>query len=247
MRVTVKPKDDAALAQVINTQGYRLVDGAEFRLDATAGHAFEAFSRAWDDLPLDAYLPGGATYRRRRHAKFRMQGGRMTRVHDAGYVQSAEANPLIGGAVRHLAPFGDAHATDPFFVALVRHNAAVFDACAGRAAPPGWEVDAHLVRVTARPGSPGRPSPEGRHRDGFDFIALHHIRRVNVTGGVTTVHATQPDAPPLAERLFTAPLDSLYARDARILHDVSPVGQGPQPGPGHRDMLLMSFTARSDP
>ncbi|MGW4163409.1 2OG-Fe dioxygenase family protein [Streptomyces sp. NPDC004788] len=69
----------------------------------------------------------------------------------------------------------------------------VFDACAGPSVPPSWEVDAHLVRVTARPGSPGLPSPEGRHLDGFD---------------------------------------------------VSPLGQGPRQGPGHRDMLMMSFAAR---
>ncbi|MFJ9825141.1 2OG-Fe dioxygenase family protein [Streptomyces sp. NPDC101160] len=247
MRLGVTVADDVNLVGAITARGYRLVEGAEFRLDEAAERAFAAFRAAWENLPLDAYLPGGATYRRRRHAKFLLMEGRLSRIHGTGYHQTAEANPLIGGMVRELAPFRDAEASDPFFLALLHHNASVFDTCAGPTAPPAWEVDAHLVRVTARPGSPGLPSPEGRHRDGFDYIALHHIARHNVTGGRTTVYGADPaspTSPPLTERTFTAPLDSLYAEDARVLHDVSPLGQGPRQGPGHRDMLLMSFTAR---
>ncbi|MFJ3900855.1 2OG-Fe dioxygenase family protein [Streptomyces sp. NPDC090025] len=225
--------------------GYRLVEGGEFVLDGAAARAFAEFRGAWDDLALDAYLPGGASYRWRRHAKFLVTAAAgPSRLHGTGYRQTAEANPLLGGRVRELAPFRDAQATNPFFVALVRHDAALFDACAGPSAPSAWEVDAHLVRVTARPGTPGRPSPEGRHRDGFDYIALHHVARHNVTGGHTSLHT--PSGELLAERTFTAPLDTLYAEDARILHDVTPLAPGPEPGPGHRDMLLMSFTRTTE-
>ncbi|MFG1885714.1 2OG-Fe dioxygenase family protein [Micromonospora sp. NPDC049102] len=35
-------------------------------------------------------------------------------------------------------------------------------------------------------GGTASPSPEGVHRDGFDFIALHHIGRQGVTGGTTS-------------------------------------------------------------
>ncbi|WP_353962714.1 2OG-Fe dioxygenase family protein [Streptomyces sp. NBC_00572] len=36
---------------------------------------------------------------------------------------------------------------------------------------PDRSVDAHLIRVTARAGAHGNPSPAGRHRDGFDCMA----------------------------------------------------------------------------
>ncbi|MFD9572819.1 2OG-Fe dioxygenase family protein [Streptomyces sp. NPDC059982] len=144
--------------------------------------------------------------------------------------------------VRDFAPFRAREAGNPFFRVLVHHNAATFDRCAGQA-PPSWEVDAHLIRVTARAGARGEPSPEGRHRDGFDYIALHHVGRANVTGGRTTLY-TAEDGPPLATTTFSLPLDSLYAQDARILHDVTPVSVAVPAAHGHRDMLLMSFKAR---
>ncbi|MFG2621191.1 2OG-Fe dioxygenase family protein [Streptomyces sp. NPDC048507] len=222
-------------------QGYRLVRGTDFRLGPDCALAFEEFRAAWEDLPPDGYLPAGGTYRHRRHAKFLLAPTGLVRLRGAGYHQSAEANPLIGGKVRDFAPFREREARNPFFRALVHHNAATFDRCAGQA-PPSWEVDAHLIRVTARAGARGQPSPEGRHRDGFDYIALHHVGRANVTGGRTTLYAAE-DGPPLAATTFTRPLDSLYAQDARILHDVSPVSVAGPAARGHRDMLLMSFRA----
>lgn len=223
-------------------QGYRLVRGADFRLGEDCARAFQEFRTAWEDLPPDRYLPAGGTYRRRRHAKFLLSPAGLVHVRGAGYHQSAEANPLIGGRVREFAPFRDHEAGNPFFRALVRHNAGTFDRCAGQA-PPSWEVDTHLIRVSARAGTRGRPSPEGRHRDGFDYIALHHIGRENVTGGRTILYAGA-DGPPIAAATFRSPLDSLYAEDARVLHDVTPVAVATPTGSGHRDMLLMSFTAR---
>ncbi|MER5954967.1 2OG-Fe dioxygenase family protein [Streptomyces sp. NPDC001893] len=225
-------------------RGYRLVRGADFRLDPDCARAFEEFRAAWEDLPADSYLPAGGAYRRRRHSKFLLSPRGLVRLLGAGYHQSAEANPLIGGKVREFAPFREHEADNRFFRALVHHNAATFDQCA-RQAPPFWEVDAHLIRVTATADTQGRPSPEGRHRDGFDYITLHHVGRENVTGGRTTLYAGA-DGPPIAATTFCSPLDSLYADDARILHDVTPVSVAAPAAYGHRDMLLMSFKARED-
>ncbi|RKT02181.1 hypothetical protein BX286_0047 [Streptomyces sp. 3211.6] len=227
-------------------KGYQFVRGAGFRLDPDCARAFRLFRAAWDDLPPDGYLPDHGTYRRRRHAKFLYSrtGLVLVRVPGAGYHQSAEANPLIGGRIRRFAPFRDHEADNPFFQALTHHNALVFDRCAGQA-PPFWEVDAHLIRVTAIAGARGKPSPEGRHRDGFDYVALHHIGRANVKGGRTVLYTT-PEGPPIATTTFRSPLDSLYAEDARILHDVTPVSMAGPATSGHRDMLLMSFKAREE-
>lgn len=232
------------LVGAITDRGYSAVPGSDFRLAGDCEVAFREFRGAWEELGPDRYLPSGATYRSRRHAKFRLsaQAG-LVRVRGAGYRQGAGANPLVGTMVREFAPFREHEARNAFFTALVHHNAIIFDRCAGQA-PPSWEVDAHLIRVTARPGESGRPSPEGPHRDGFDFIALHHMGRHNVSGGRTTVYAS-PQGPPLTALTFRAPLDSLYAQDARILHDVSPVTPRKPDAPGHRDMLLMSFKAES--
>jgi hypothetical protein len=232
----------ADVVSAIAADGFLLVDGADFELDEACGLALEEFSRAWLELPVDRYLPDGASYRRRRHARFLLntEDGTLRRVPAAGYVQSAEANPLIGGKVRRFDPFSDEQADNAFLHSIIRRNAEIFGACAATV-PTTWEIDAHLIRVTAGTGTVGHPSPEGRHRDGFDYIALHHIGRENVTGGCTEIY--DHGGVLLARRVLTGRLDSVYADDARILHDVTAVGLGPDGSTGRRDMLLMSFTA----
>lgn len=233
----------ADVVGAIAADGFLLVEGADFRMDAACAIALEEFARAWLDLPPDRYLPDGASYRRRRHARFLLDtgGDRLRRVPGAGYFQTAAVNPLVGGIVRRFDPFADEQADNLFLHSIIRCNAEVFGACS-RTVPAAWEIDAHQIRVTAGVGTVGRPSPEGRHRDGFDFIALHHVARENVTGGRTEIFDN--DGVLLTRRVLRNRLDSVYADDARVLHDVTPVALGPDGPVGHRDMLLMSFTAR---
>ncbi|MBF9133361.1 2OG-Fe dioxygenase family protein [Plantactinospora sp. S1510] len=233
----------ADVVGAIAADGFLLVDGDDFRMDAACATALEEFTRTWRDLPPDRYLPDGASYRRRRHARFLLDtdGGRLRRVPGAGYFQTATVNPLVGGIVRRFDPFSDEQADNLFMHSIIRCNAELFAACS-RTVPTTWEIDAHQIRVTAGAGTVGRPSPEGRHRDGFDFIALHHVARRNVTGGRTEIFDN--DGVLLARRVLCDRLDSVYADDARVLHDVTPVALGPDGPDGHRDMLLMSFTAR---
>ncbi|WP_170140882.1 2OG-Fe dioxygenase family protein [Allonocardiopsis opalescens] len=233
------------VARGIAAYGFLLVDGPAFRPDQACMLALDAFSQTWRDLPPDDYLPGNASYRLRRHARFILNpdSGRLQWVQDAGYFQHPTVNPLTGGIVRRFAPLLDGQARNPFLQALILRNASIFSACT-HAMPAAWEIDVHLIRITARPGVPGRPSPEGKHRDGFDYIALHHIGRENVTGGCTKIYDIEGAL--LKFRTFTGRLDSLYADDSRILHDVTPVVLGPDGPTGHRDMLLMSFTGLSN-
>ncbi|MEU5216846.1 2OG-Fe dioxygenase family protein [Streptomyces sp. NPDC020807] len=225
----------------LRAEGFRFVAGADFLLEATCAQAMDALRDGWGDLPVDPYLPRGATYRRRRHARFLMDHDGGVR-HDAapGYFQSLDVNRLAGGVVRYFASLDGEQVRNHFLRGLMRSNAMLFATCSG--APPAyWTVNVHLVRTTASPGFVGLPSPEGLHRDGFDFIAVHHMSRRNVTGGRTEIRST--DGTLLAHRTFTHPLDSLYADDARVLHDVTPLVWDGHGGGGFRDMLLMSYEA----
>lgn len=234
----------ADVVGAVAADGFLLVDGVDFRMDVACARALEEFARAWLDLPPDRYLPDGASYRRRRHARFLLDTGCgvLRRVPDAGYFQTVQANPLVGGIIRRFDPFSDEQAGNLFLHSIIRCNAEMFGACS-RPVPTVWEIDAHQIRITAGAGTVGQPSPEGRHRDGFDYIALHHIGRENVTGGCTEIFDN--DGALLARRVLTGRLDSVYADDARILHDVTAVALGPDGPTGHRDMLLMSFTAQN--
>jgi hypothetical protein len=95
--------------------------------------------------------------------------------------------------------------------------------------------------VVATADEPGKPTPEGIHCDGFDFVTFHVVDRVNVTGGENIVYAK--DETPLLRRTLLDPWDSILADDSRVLHYTTEVR--PCDGEvGHRDMLLMSYHCR---
>lgn len=121
-------------------------------------------------------------------------------------------------------------------MSLLHHNVRLFEQVS-QLGPSDWNIEVHFVRVTGDPDEAGLPSPEGPHRDGFDYIALHHMKRDNVCGGVTTIYGREGEF--LEEFEMRHTLDTLYAQDDRILHDVSPV-HGAR-GRGYRDVLLTSY------
>ena len=103
---------------------------------------------------------------------------------------------------------------------------------------PRWFVEAHQFRIDTADGL-GRPTPEGAHRDGVDFVAVMLIARAGIKGGETRVfEANGPDG-----QRFTldAPWSLLLLDDARMIHEstpIQPVGEY-----GHRDTLVLTYRA----
>lgn len=145
-------------------------------------------------------------------------------------------NKFTGGIERVFAPIRSQDADNPFLISLLHHNVRLFEQVS-QLSPDNWNIDVHFVRVTGDLDEAGLPSPEGPHRDGFDYIALHHIKRNNILGGVTTIY--DPEGGFLEEFEMRHPLDTLYAQDNRILHHVSPIHGAC--GQGYRDVLLTSY------
>ena len=56
-----------------------------------------------------------------------------------------------------------------------------------------WYVEAHQFRIDTTDGI-GRPTPEGAHRDGVDFVAVLLANRVGVKGGETRVFEAEGPA-----------------------------------------------------
>ncbi|MGR4884263.1 2OG-Fe dioxygenase family protein [Streptomyces sp. LARHCF249] len=233
------------IGEGIRKQGWVFAPGTGFDTGPGA-QEFRQLSRAYEDLRPDEYLADGGAYRFRRHVRYthRAASQGVLRAHPPGpYHQSAEVNPFAGGSPRLFAPVTGAVRVNPFLHRLLLHGVGVFSELDG--AEPGrtldWEVDVHLVRIRASAREQGLPSPEGVHRDGFDYISLHLIGRAGVTGGRSII--CDPSQRPLARPLLAAPLDSLYADDRRILHGTEPVRLDPASGRpyGYRDMLLTSY------
>jgi hypothetical protein len=194
-----------------------------------------ALNPTWNDLPADNYLRDGGRYRRRRHSCFIADRTRLEPVPHRAHWQPLEYNALHGGLERWFDPIAPQVLAAPAWQRLLLGLSALCSEVRG--AQP-WFVEAHQFRIDTTDGI-GRPTPEGAHRDGVDFVAVLLIERTGVKGGETRVFDA---AGPHGLRFtLTEPWTLLMLDDARVIHEstpIQPLAQG-----GHRDTLVLTFRA----
>ena len=108
--------------------------------------------------------------------------------------------------------------------------------CSGLRPVGRWCIEAHQFRIDTSDGL-GRPTPEGAHRDGVDFVAVVLVGREGIKGGETRVFEA---AGPWGQRFTLAePWSMLLLDDARVIHETTPIQ--PLGEYGHRDTLVLTF------
>jgi hypothetical protein len=228
----------AALPQALRQPGHAVLGPSA--LCEWAGLALadlQAFQPLWDDLPLDNYLRDGGRYRRRRHGCFVIDGDRVEPVAHRAHWQPLEYNALHGGLERWFEPLAPQLLAAPAWAALLRALARAASQCKG--ARP-WYCEAHQFRIDTTDGI-GRPTPEGAHRDGVDYVAVILVDRVGVKGGETRVF--EADGPAGIRFTLVEPWTLLMLDDARVIHESTPI-QPLQPGsgaPAWRDTLVVTL------
>jgi hypothetical protein len=103
---------------------------------------------------------------------------------------------------------------------------------------PRWFIEAHQFRIDTASGI-GRPTPEGAHRDGVDFVAVILVARRQVIGGETRVF--DANGPSGVRFTMQEPWSMLLMDDARVIHETTPLQpDGPD---GARDTLVLTYRA----
>ncbi len=197
--------------------------------------SLDALHDSWDDLAPDLYLKDGGHYRRRRHSCFVVEESRVLHTPHRAHWQSEEYNALHGGMRRWFEPIRDDLMANPAWSQVLGSLASLFSQLQPE---PRWYVEAHQFRIDTSEGI-GRPTPEGAHRDGVDFVAVFLIERVGIKGGETRVfEATGPNG-----QRFTLlqPWSLLLLDDTRVIHESTPIQ--PLDNHGHRDTLVLTFRA----
>jgi hypothetical protein len=203
-----------------------------------------AFAASWDALELDGYMADGGRYRRRRHAVYAVaKGGAIARAPHQAHYQDRAYNALNGGVARWFAPITEEIGAGPTLGAVLAFCAALF----GELSPEtrAWRVEVHQLRIEARPGVAGLPTPEGVHRDGVDYVLVLLVARRNIVSGTTTIHA--PDGRLLGAFTLTRPLDAALVHDARVHHGVTAVEPLDPDVVAHRDVLVVTFRGEPPP
>lgn len=198
---------------------------------------WSTFAASWNDLGLDTYMADGGRYRRRRHAVYRATRDGIARQPHQPHYQGRDYNHLNGGIDRWFDPVSDAAAASDSLQTIL----AYCHACFGALAPEtrAWHIEIHQFRIEARAGAEGRPTPEGMHRDGVDYVLVLLIDRTNIKSGTTTI--ADLEKRPLGSFTLTTPCDAAIVDDSRVYHGVTPVEPIDPSAPAHRDVLVVTF------
>jgi hypothetical protein len=229
------------LEQRLSRDAYAFLGAARMRpLLAAAGPLadWERFAASWNDMPVDTYMADGGRYRRRRHAVFAARpGGAITRAPHQPHYQSRDYNPLHGGIERWFEPIAADIAAGASLTTILAFCRALFERL--ESATRAWHIETHQFRIEARTGQAGKPTPEGMHRDGVDYVLVLLIRRQNIRRGTTSIHDL--DRHLLGSFTLTDPFDAALVHDARVYHGVTPVEPVDAAAPAYRDVLVATF------
>jgi hypothetical protein len=224
------------IADALRTRGYALVRPDDVaRLAGCTLDELNALAPSWDRLEPDHYLKDGGHYRRRRHSCFIDGQHGLEQAPHRAHWQPLEYNALHGGMHRLFEPIEANTVAQAAWQRLLR---ALGEVCSSVKGKQPWFVEAHQFRIDTAEGI-GRPTPEGAHRDGVDFVAVLLVGRHHIKGGETRVfQANGPDG-----KRFTMlePWTLLLLDDAAVIHESTPIQ--PTGDNGHRDTLVLTWRA----
>ncbi len=213
-------------------QAWLLAESAEALSD------WHQFADSWDDMPLDEYMADGGRYRRRRYAVLNALSGTSEIVLEAHqpHYQSLNYNTLNGGIARDFEAIEASTIQSHSMQAVLNFCQKVFSELMP---DTPWHIECHQFRIEANEKALGKPTPEGVHRDGVDFVLVMMVKRQNISSGTTTMHDLEHKN--LDSFTLTEPLDVAIVNDHRCMHGVTPIVPLDPAQPAYRDVLVITF------
>jgi hypothetical protein len=228
----------SAVLERLALDGYALLTPADALATLDAGiESLKQLSNSWSRLPRDTYLRDGGRYRSRRHSCFVQEfpAAALSAVPRRPHWQPTSYNALHGGLERWFEPIEAEVVNAPVWTRLVASIGSLFEKVRR---VDRWFIEAHQFRIDTE-GGIGRPTPEGAHRDGVDFVAVILVGRHGIRGGETRVF--QANGPSGMRFTMTEPWSMLLMDDARVVHETTPIQ--PDGASGFRDTLVLTYRA----
>jgi hypothetical protein len=239
----IQPTSGAQFAATLQRSGFAFVKGEQMRamLEAQGGLGdWRALAQSWDRLERDTFMADGGRYRRRRHAVYEAgPTGPITRAAHQAHFQTVDYNPLNGGIARWFEPVEDGIAEGAALKTILAFCRRLFSELSPKV--ERWKAEVHQFRIEAGPDEAGKPTPEGMHRDGVDWVLVLLVKRQNIRSGTTTIADLEKRA--LGSFTLTDPFDAALVDDARVYHGVTPIEPVAADAPAWRDVLVVTFKA----
>lgn len=234
----------------LDTQGFSILDSSSksnpLWLDVLKKRPTQLahFKHSWGNLPADNFLNDGGHYRYRRYSVFTWQAdeqtntGKLTLLPQEPHYQSTYRNAMNGGIYRTFEPFENSTLENPILPDIINWCADYISLNQEKS----WRIQAHQFRIEANNKEVGKPTPEGVHRDGADFILIMLLERNNITGGESHIY----DADKKLQ--FTGILktlgDAVLLDDRKVWHGVSEIYALDKMNAAYRDVLVLTFHKR---
>ena len=228
----------AAVQPTLREQGFAVIGADDVcHLLGVSASQFAELAPYWSDLPPDDFLKDGGRYRKRRHGSFVVDGERLTQVPHRAHWQPVAYNALHGGMERWFGELDPAVVNHAGWQPLLLGLGALASALKGG---QPWFVEVHMFRIDTA-GGIGRPTPEGAHRDGVDFVAVFMVDRHGIKGGESRVFEANG---PRGQRFTLAqPWSLLLLDDEQVIHESTPIQPTMPDTLGWRDTLVITLRA----
>jgi hypothetical protein len=204
---------------------------------------YDKFKSSWNNLEIDNYMSDGGKYRYRRYSVVNCyNGNELEYLPPEPHYQKIVYNNLNGDIFRHYAAFEE-HILKSFTLKLmINLSCKIFNQI--KPENLNWRVECHQFRIIPSADTLAFPTPEGRHRDGVDYVFMMLIERENITGGVTKIYNNANSC--IATHTLKSPQECILLDDTKVMHEVSHVNHLSSSNTAYRDVLVLTFRSLSD-
>lgn len=211
-------------------------------LSAPARQELSSVVGTFEELVEDQHMADGGTYRYRRFSRFRVDrmgtSFQFTPIHGNSIYQERKDNPLNGGVTRSFEPLSSSLSEGQFLRSLLKFDTELVAEYEPDFFTQPTVIGVHQVRIVAAEGQPGKPTPEGVHRDAERYTFQHFWSRDGIDGGAFLAYDAQKK-----ERfrwLQQNRLDSVIFLGTSW-HSATPIACRAGVDRGHRDIFLVDF------
>lgn len=231
--------------QSLKEEGFATFSSAVYQqklLEAGVLEQLPEILSSFGRLVPDQHMGDGGTYRNRAYSRFLLRaeinGFQLEPLDGHSIFQTLQDNALNGGVLRTYAPLAPEVSESALLRALVLEDAKHAYACEPSLMDHPIQVGVHQVRIVARSGIPGLPTPEGVHRDSERFTFQHFCHRSDIEGGEFRAYNQQKEL--RFQWLQTDCLDTVMF-EGTTWHSATPVACTLPSSEGYRDIFLIDF------
>lgn len=199
---------------------------------------YDRFKDSWNNLEIDNYMSDGGKYRYRRYSVINCyNGNELEYLSPEPHYQRIVYNNLNGDIFRHYAAFEEHILKNSLLKAMINLCCKIFNQMKPKNL--NWRVECHQFRIIPSAYKLAFPTPEGKHRDGVDYVFMMLIERKNITGGITKIYNNSDTC--IATHTLESAEECILLDDTKVMHEASPIHNLPNSHTAYRDVLVLTF------